>query len=615
MTEKYKGVKIFPIKRNAKFPPLVKDWENVATDDPAQIAAWKEQFPGCNWGVACGPSNLIIVDEDEPGSIAALEAEGVVFPPSRAVQTPRPGRHLYYRGRCRSGIKCFPGVDIKSAGGYVLAPGSKTSGGEYVVIEDLPVAPAPATLLKLLQDREPREPRKREPACELDSPSAVLRAKEYADFQAPASIQGEGGDANAYKVACRIRDLGVSRDVCLEILFGRWNGRCDPPWDFEELEKKVRNAYEYARGQAGSASPEADFGDLPDEEPLPDFGALPDEEPLPEDPKLAALRRALDFNFLAAEFKPRRPLIKNLLHESDLMILSAAAGAGKTLLALTMAAALTRGGALWGPYSIPEPVGVLYFDGEMNCTEFQKRIRSMAIQPDSDLFRVISSEWLAQTGLPQPNLVDPAWRKAIIDLVRHWPDCRVIVFDNIVSLAPGYDENSAEEWSPINQFLLKLRRAGVAAIPVHHNNKSGSQRGTSARMDNLDVGIKLEPLERPNTTVRVEFTKARSLPAYLRKPFVLTRTEDEAGWWWARGDIADGTSDRILFWYAKGLSQADIAVELGLHKSTISRAIAKARADGLVNLKVRELTEKGRHRISGLMDFEGDVAGVACCTP
>ena len=66
------------------------------------------------------------------------------------------------------------------------------------------------------------------------------------------------------------------------------------------------------------------------------------------------------------------------------------------------------------------------------------------------------------------------------------------VIDNIASLAPGINENAKEDWDPINAWLLELRFAGIASILLHHVGKGGSQRGTSAREDNIDTSIVLK---------------------------------------------------------------------------------------------------------------------------
>lgn len=323
-------MKKFPIKKGAKFPPLVKDWENVATDDPEQLAAWERQFPGCNWGIACGPSNRIVVDEDAPGALLALELDGVLdFPTTREVQTPRPGRHLYYIGYIRSSVKKYPGVDIKSAGGYVLAPGSKTSTGEYVLTHDCePVQPDP----RLLESGPPPKEHvdRTTPACELDSPSAILRAKEYADNQAEPSIQGEGGDLNAFRVACRIRDLGVSQDTCFEILAGRWNDRCEPPWEFDDLLTKIGNAYRYAREPAGHDSPEADFSEY-----IETAASAGIEKPAAPEPFFE--------HELTGNPAPRPWIVQDWLPQGEVTSLYGDGGQGKTLLAGQLAYAISRG--------------------------------------------------------------------------------------------------------------------------------------------------------------------------------------------------------------------------------------------------------------------------------
>lgn len=313
-------MKLFPIKKGAKFPPLVKDWEHRASDDSAQIEAWTKEFPGCNWGIACGPSNLIVVDEDAKGALLALELDDVLdFPPTREVKTPK-GRHLYYIGHIRGSIKRYPGVDIKSAGGYVLAPGSRIQTGIYELVRDVdPVDPDP----RLLVCAPPTSAPDPIPTCELDSPAAVLRAKEYADFQAEPSIQGEGGDANCYRVACRMRDIGVSQNTCLEILAGRWNDRCEPPWEIDELEDKVRNAYRYAREAPGNADPTCDFDELPDEQP---------SEPQP-----------FRLQDLTGDPKPREWVVNQWLPLGEVTSLYGDGGQGKSTLAGQLAVAAAYG--------------------------------------------------------------------------------------------------------------------------------------------------------------------------------------------------------------------------------------------------------------------------------
>ena len=43
----------------------------------------------------------------------------------------------------------------------------------------------------------------------------------------------------------------------------------------------------------------------------------------------------------------------------------------------------------------------------------------------------------------------------------------------------GLRENDSDAWSPIQQWLLQLRRRGLAVLIVHHAGKTGGQRGSA----------------------------------------------------------------------------------------------------------------------------------------
>lgn len=137
------GLKVFPIARRTKVPPKgFTDWENRATSDPEQIKAWTEDYPMCNFALACGPSNIAVLDVDvknnKPGleSLRSLESRVGPLPNTIIILTPSGGRHYYFKGKVKSGTdKLGPGLDIKSAGGYVLLPGSVTKEGAYTIME------------------------------------------------------------------------------------------------------------------------------------------------------------------------------------------------------------------------------------------------------------------------------------------------------------------------------------------------------------------------------------------------------------------------------------------------------------------------------------------------
>jgi hypothetical protein len=76
------------------------------------------------------------------------------------------------------------------------------------------------------------------------------------DEAAPASVKGDAGDITAYKVACRVREFGVSQERCLDLMLtSGWHERSGGTWTADKLRVKVHNAYNYAQEEAGAALP------------------------------------------------------------------------------------------------------------------------------------------------------------------------------------------------------------------------------------------------------------------------------------------------------------------------------------------------------------------------
>ena len=154
-----RGWRLFPVKDGDKKPPLLKDWPAKASSDLSQLEAWATRFPGCNWGLACGPdSGVYALDIDGDAgkaSVAEWERSGLLLPSTRTHKTPR-GLHLLFRWPAGfnftiSGGKLGPGLDERGDRGYILAPPSlHPSGHRYECLdEDVPLAEMPPWLIKL----------------------------------------------------------------------------------------------------------------------------------------------------------------------------------------------------------------------------------------------------------------------------------------------------------------------------------------------------------------------------------------------------------------------------------------------------------------------------------
>jgi len=169
-----RGWHVFPCSVNGKEPALRGSWQQHATTDPQQIRDWWTRRP-YNIGISCGPSGLAVIDLDMPKapgqangarSLARLCQQHRQPVPWRtfAVATPSGGLHLYFAAGDHdirnSAGKLAPLVDVRAAGGYVVAPGSRIGDHAYTARNPVRPAPLPGWLAAILV-RQPPVPAQR----------------------------------------------------------------------------------------------------------------------------------------------------------------------------------------------------------------------------------------------------------------------------------------------------------------------------------------------------------------------------------------------------------------------------------------------------------------------
>lgn len=129
--------------------PRFSGWQTHATDDPAQVRDWHENWPHANFGIMTG-IRVVAVDLDiRPGKNGVAELSQLEFdvgqrvPYTVTVDTGRGNgsQHLYFRvppNALGNGTHRIPGVDVRGDGGYCVAPGSRhIYGGFYRFAEEL----------------------------------------------------------------------------------------------------------------------------------------------------------------------------------------------------------------------------------------------------------------------------------------------------------------------------------------------------------------------------------------------------------------------------------------------------------------------------------------------
>lgn len=163
-----RGWRVVPIKPGEKHPSL-NEWQKVATTDEPLIRDWWGRWADFGVGIATGPESAIFVlDVDVSAgkagdeTLADLIAEHGALPDTVEVITGSGGRHLYFAYPVGAEITnasagaLGPGLDIRGAGGQVLAPPSLHPNGrryEWEASGDpelVDVADAPAWLVDLL---------------------------------------------------------------------------------------------------------------------------------------------------------------------------------------------------------------------------------------------------------------------------------------------------------------------------------------------------------------------------------------------------------------------------------------------------------------------------------
>jgi putative DNA primase/helicase len=280
-------------------------------------------------------------------------------------------------------------------------------------------------------------------------------------------------------------------------------------------------------------------------------------------------------------FKPRIAVLEPFLHSQDLAMVFAPRGIGKTHLCLSMAYAIATGGAL-AKWLAPEPRRVLYLDGELPGVVMQKRLMQHCpdVEPEPGFFRVFTPDLLPDDVL-MPDLSTADGQEAIGNMVG---DAQVVFLDNLSAWARSGRENEAESWLPIADWLLRLRRRGVAVVLVHHAGKGGQQRGTSKREDLLDVVIGLSRPKDYNpvqgAVFVAEFSKGRHLLGTDAESIELQMGGDDDRVQWTWRTVEASTYDRVVALAKEGLKGSEIAAELEINKSTVSRHLRRAKELG-----------------------------------
>jgi hypothetical protein len=289
-------------------------------------------------------------------------------------------------------------------------------------------------------------------------------------------------------------------------------------------------------------------------------------------------------DLLGLEIPEREFLLEPVLRQRDLAMLYGWRGRGKTRFAMALAVAVASGAPALATWRAPKPRGVLYVDGELPASTLRGMVADL-VAAERHLRPVRLSFLCADLedgGIP--DLATPAGQALVEE---HLDGVELLVLDNKSCLFRSGVENEAESWTGGQEWLLRLRRRGVGVLLVQHAGKAGTQRGTSRVEDVLDLVIALK--EPPGYTAaegarfEVHVEKARGLHGAAVEPFeAKLETDDRGRAAWVTTSLEGQTYRHVVARAQEGLSPREIAASLGRHKSSVSRHLAKARREGLI---------------------------------
>ena len=234
------GLRVFPVVRgskgstiNGRSGQLLRSWKDEATANPQTIKQWWSMWPDADICIATG-NGLLVIDLDikgnEDGTKELFEwcSRNGTMPPTAVVKTKSGGQHHYYfvQGTYQNSRGFYPGIDIRSDGGYVVVPPSDG----YQWATQYPIAQADKTVYDFLEGKNRTE-----------------------HFEMPKEIAEGGRNDTLFKYAASLQAKGVPDDAIREEVAKANMEKCVPPLEDRDVEviiNSVLSRYQKGKGQS-----------------------------------------------------------------------------------------------------------------------------------------------------------------------------------------------------------------------------------------------------------------------------------------------------------------------------------------------------------------------------
>lgn len=512
---------VFPVNPSTR-TPLVK-WGPIASSkpNPAQIAAWWDQWPDACIALVTG-YGLAVIDldckdgRDGFASLRALEEKHGTLPPTMTIETPSGGRHLYFRTPKGRSIRCgtnLPlglsgepkksGIDVRANGGYVLAPPSIINGRSYsVAANDGEVADAPEWLLQFMESAP----------AQVDAPlsggSTRITRQQIADLAGALHFHDPDDYSAWINAGMALHELGQDG-------FGLWvefSSR-SPKFDEAALREKwatfhpsgtgFQSIFKTAQsnGWRNPAGRGAAFAP-----PIEDEGA--------------------DGGFIWGDvltspehLKAADWLVRSIIPAECTGLLVGKWGTCKTFVALDFAGCIASGKDWHGHATRQGTVFYLCGEGESGIA---RRLRAWEIGNGGSVAGIAVRQ--------MPDIRDAETLARMmgtierLTITRGQP--RLILIDTLFTALNGGNENSGQDMGEVFRAMRALRqRFRCAVIAVHHTGHDEERaRGHSSMEAGVDVQLFLSSDQRAGATI-LTLSNRKQKDGAPFEPITLT-TED-----------------------------------------------------------------------------------------
>lgn len=477
-----RGFPVFPLRENSREPAFGQGWTELATTDEETIRSWwVDPVLKCerDYNVGCVCTGMVVVDIDVKNGKQGIDEYALIGGTydTLVVQTATGGFHCYFTGPDSSNVGISEAIDIRSHNGYVVAPGSVIDGVEYSIVRDGAPAPIPEHLRAMLTPYRGRN--ENEYAQVNDSPAAIQAGINFAS-SAPPAIEGMRGDETTFMTAARmVREMGLSVVATYQIMRDVYNPRCSPPWDLDDLYRKVENAANYGTAQHGVLSPEQMFADARVEPPPSVFQQVQHELDFgnPYDPYI---------------IEPRPWIIERMLMRRAVTVIGAAGSAGKSTVSLALAASLIAGQEFAG-HKVLHRCRVMVYNGEDDITEQSRRLWANCATYKLDYERVKRDIMLMSARELKLSLVTREGGRAVRNdtLINQLIEKAIASRADVLILDPlikvhQVDESDNVHMDTVMEVLTDIAHlANVSVLVLHHTVKGAGQ--SELNIGNPDV--------------------------------------------------------------------------------------------------------------------------------